>query len=52
MKSKQEKRKEAIARLEKSSWKNSKAKRLSTKTKEIWKDEKEKELQRLILKYR
>ena len=36
MKSKQQKRDEALARAEKYTWKNSRAKRLGTKTQEQW----------------
>jgi len=38
MKTKSEKREEALERLKNSSWENSKAKRLGTKTKEEWEE--------------
>lgn len=41
MKSKQQKRTEAITRLEASEYKNSKAKRLKTSTKEQWQAKKD-----------
>ena len=40
MKSKDQKRKEALERLRSTAWEKSRAKRLGTKTKEAWEEEK------------